>query len=117
MSGDFCRLATNKTIPEEAKHAELLPPENELAKRPHDQRETAESPLPFLRNREIDARNDPRRSALEKKELSRTRSDLRNKLDGACSGAHHGDVLAFQIHIVVPIRGMKLWTGKTVDAL
>src|SRR5271169_3060697 len=105
MCGDLRRLAANKTVAQEAEDAKLLSPENQLPKRPHDQWEAAESLLPFFRDREIHARHDPWRSALEKKELAHTRSNLRNKLDRARTRANDGDVFAVQVDIVVPGGG------------
>src|SRR5580704_6490283 len=116
MCRDFRCLPANKAIAKEAKHAKLLPPENELPKRPHDQWETAESPLPFFRNRKIHARNDPGRGALEKIKLSSTRSDLRNKLDGACTSADDSYALAIQVDAVIPSGRMKFRAHKTLNA-
>src|SRR5580658_3391043 len=94
MCGDFRRLSANKAITEEAKDAKLLAPENELPKRPHDERETTESLPPPVSDGKIHARHNPGWGALEKIKLSGARGDLGNKLDGACTSTDDGYVLA-----------------------
>ncbi len=100
---DFGGLAANKAIAQEAENAKLLPPENELTKCAHDQGKAAETAPPLFFNRKIHARDDPGRSALEKKKLASARSNLRNELNGARAGAHDGYVLAGEIDLVIPV--------------
>src|SRR6266436_9743518 len=73
--------------------------------------------LPLFAESKIEARHDPRRSALEKMDSSRARRDLRDELDGAGARAHDRDVLAFQLHAVIPGCGMKRGALETFEAL
>src|ERR1700722_2877602 len=116
MSGDFRRLSANKAITEEAEDAKLLPPENELPKRPHDERKTAESLPPLVADGKIQTRHNPGRRALEKRKLSGARGDLGNELDGACTSANHGYVFAIQVDAVIPGGRMKCGARKTLQA-
>src|SRR5580704_5950200 len=117
MRRDFRRLSTDQAIAEEAEDAKLLPPENELPKRPHDERETTEALPPLVCDGKIHTRHNPRRRALEKRELRGARGDLGNKLDGACTSANDGYVLAIQVDAVIPSGRMKLGARKTLQAL
>src|SRR5271167_5037915 len=116
MRGDFRRFSANKTISEEPQDAKFLAPENELPKGLHDQRETPESLLPFFGEREIHAWHDPRRSALKKIKFAHARSDLRNKLNGACSGADDRDVFSVEVNVVIPSGGVKFRPCKILEA-
>jgi hypothetical protein len=102
MCGNFRRLSANKAIAEEAENAKLLPRENALPKRPHDERETREALPPLGCDGKIHARHNPGRCALEKRKLSGARGDLGNKLDGACVSTNDGYVLAMQVDAVIP---------------
>jgi hypothetical protein len=115
MCGDFRRLSANKAITEEAEGAKLLPPENELPKRPHHGRETTESPP-------LSSMGKSMRGTIQggvrwiKRELSGAGGDLRNKLDGACTSADDGYVLAVQVDAVIPSGRVKLGARKTLQA-
>jgi hypothetical protein len=115
--GDFRRLPSDKAIAQEAEHAKLLPPENVPAKGPHYERDVPEPPFPFLGDGKIHTRHDPRRSALKKVKFSGSRSDLRNKLDGACARADDSYILVIEFNAVIPSGRMKFWARKTLDAL
>ena len=56
----------------------------------------------FSREGKIEARDNPRGSALKKVELADARGDLRNELDGAGASANDGDVFPAKVHAVIP---------------
>src|SRR6266403_2705119 len=114
---DRFRLLSNRFIAEKTEDAKLLPPENVLPQSPTGKRDALEAALPLFAESKIEARHDPRRSALEKMDSSRARRDLRDELDGAGARAHDRDVLAFQLHAVIPGCGMKRGALETVEAL
>src|SRR5580692_12760661 len=117
MRGDFGRLAANVAIAEEAEHAHFLAPENQLPKRAHGQRETAEALLPFFLDGKIHARDDPRRGTLKEVEFTCARSNLRDELDSACACADDGDALGIEIDGVIPGGGMEFWSCESFDSL
>src|SRR5260370_5172921 len=110
------RLFADGFIAKKSQNAKLLPPQNVLTEGPASQPHAAKTPLPLLGDGKVQARNDPGRRALEKTELADAGRDLRDELDGACARADDGDVLAVQVHAVIPRRRMKRGTGKAHEA-
>src|SRR6266446_2496265 len=114
---NILRFLSNGFIAKKAENAKLLSPENKLAQGPARNGDASKAALPFLTEGEIEARHNPRRRALEEMELADAWRDLRHELDRAGTGADNGDILAIQVHAVIPRRGMKRGTFETVKAL
>ena len=58
--------------------------------------------------------HDPGGRALEQVELPYLRLDLRDDLDRGRAGSDHGDALAAEVHVVVPLSGVE---GGALEAL
>lgn len=61
--------------------------------------------------------HDPGRGALVEVELADHLLDLRDELDGRGTGADHGDALARQVVVVVPLLGMEALAGEVLQAI
>ena len=116
-AGNVLDFLAEGLIAEKTEDANFLAPEDILPEGPARKRDRAEAALPFVGDGKIEARDDPRWRALEQIEFSNTRRDLRNELDGVSTGTDNGNVLAVQVHAVIPGRGMKCRAGKAFGAV
>ena len=67
-------------------------------------------------DRVISTGKNPGRRALEQREVTNERLDVRDKLDGRCPCPNYGHALARQVAVVIPLRRVEQYSLKALDA-